>query len=97
MCDKSVDSYLLALKFILDWLVPSNMIEKLYNVIFSNDDMVFWDIDSDIVTLFSNDISLNSINLINFNLDDDDPKTINHVRFMADEQEEIESILTDTK
>ena len=88
MCDEAVDSYLLALKFVPDWLVLSKMIEKLNNALFSNDDIVFHEIDPDIVTFFSNDIGLNSINLDNINLDDDsfedyDPKTINHVRLMA--------------
>ena len=38
-------------------------IEKLDHSVFSNDDIVFGDIDSDIV-IFSNDIGLNSILLI---------------------------------
>ena len=71
MYDRGVDSYLLTLKLILYWFGPSKMIEKLEDLVFSHDDMVFWDVDLDNVTLFSNDISLNSINPINFNLDDD--------------------------
>ena len=47
------------------------MIEK-HNAVFSNDGLVFVDIDSDIVTFFSNDIGLNNINLKNINLDDED-------------------------
>ena len=44
--------------------------------------------DSDVVTLFSTDAGLNSMNFNNINLDDynfDDyaPKTINHVRLLA--------------
>ena len=69
MCDKVVDSYLLSLKFVPDWLVMSKMIEKPDNAIFSNDDISFGDLDSDIVTFFSNDIGVNSINFNNFNLD----------------------------
>ena len=38
---------------------------------FFNNDIIFNDIDSDIVTFFSNDIGLNIINLNNVNLDDD--------------------------
>ena len=64
------------------------MIEKLNNAVFSNRDVIFCDIDSDIGAFFSNDVDLNSINLSNINLGDDnfgdfDPKTINHVRIMA--------------
>ena len=71
MCDKVVDLYLLILKFIPDWFIMCRMIEKHDNALFSNDDIVFGDIVSDIVTFFSNDIDLNSININNINLDDD--------------------------
>ena len=61
MYDKTVDSYLLALKFVLDGIVTSEMIEKFDNAAFSNDGIVFGDIESDIVTFFRNDKGLNSI------------------------------------
>ena len=72
MCDKAVDSYLIPLKF----------------AVFSNDYIVFGNLDSDFVAFFSNDIGLNSITFDNINLDDDnfddcDPGTIAHVRLMA--------------
>ena len=87
-CEKTIDSYLQALIFIHEWFVTSKMIEKLDNAVFSKDDKVFGDIDSFIVTFFSNDIGLNIINLRNNNLEDDnfddcDPNNINHVRIMA--------------
>ena len=55
---------------------------------FSNDDIVFCDIDSDIVTFFSEDIGLNRINLNNAklddeNLDDCDSEIISHVKLMG--------------
>ena len=88
MCDKVVDLYLLILKFIPDWFIMCRMIEKHDNALFSNDDIVFGDIVSDIVTFFSNDIDLNSININNINLDDDifhdyDLEIINHVRLVG--------------
>ena len=88
MCDKAVDSFLLALKLVPDWSVMSKMIEKLDNTVFFNDDIIFGGIDSDIVKFFSNDIGLNRINLNNVNLDDNNfvncsLETINHVRLMA--------------
>ena len=88
MCDKVVDLYLLILKFIPDWIIMCRMIEKHDNALFSNDDIVFGDIVSDIVTFFSNDIDLNSININNINLDDDifhdyDLEIINHVRLVG--------------
>ena len=46
MCDKAVDFYLLALKFVPDWFIADKMIEKLDNAIFSNFYLVFGDIDS---------------------------------------------------
>ena len=66
----------------------NEIIEKLDNAVLSNNDIDFGDIDSDIVTFFSNDIGLNSINLNNINrdknnFDDCDPKTINHIRLMT--------------
>ena len=65
MCDKAVNSHLLALKFFPDWFVRSKMIEKLDSTVFSNDDILFCDLDSDFVTFFSNDIGVNSITLDN--------------------------------
>ena len=47
------------------------MTETLIMLYFFNNDIIFNDIDSDIVTFFSNDIGLNIINLNNVNLDDD--------------------------
>ena len=59
LCDNAVDSYRLALRFVPDWLLTSKMIEKLDNAVFSNDDIVFGDINADIVTFFSNDLDHN--------------------------------------
>ena len=56
-------------------------------VVFLNDDIVFIDADSDFVTVFRDDVGVNTINLDSINLDDDnsdeaDPETI-HVRLIA--------------
>lgn len=64
------------------------MSEKLYSSISSNDDIVFLYISFNIVTFFSIDISLNTINLNNIKLDDNDfdnydPETIIHVHLMG--------------
>ena len=40
MCDKTVDSFLPTLKFVPDWFVISNIIKKLKDTTFSNDDIV---------------------------------------------------------
>ena len=50
MSDKAVDTYMLALKFVSDWFVTNKMLEKLDGAVFSTDDIVFPDIDPNIVT-----------------------------------------------
>ena len=59
-------------------------LKKLDSAVFSNDDIVFGDLDSYFLTFFSNDISINSITLDNTNLDDNnfddcDVETNSHV------------------
>ena len=73
MCDKAVDSYLLALKFVPNWVVTNRMIDKPDNDVFSNDNIIFSDIDFYIVTFFRSDKGLNSITHNNINLDHDNP------------------------
>ena len=87
-CDEAINSHLLILKLVPDWFIINNMIEKLDNSVFSNYDVIFGVLDYDLVTFFSNDIGLNSINLNNVDLADDnfedcDPETINNVGLMA--------------
>ena len=48
MCDKAVDTCVQTLTFVPDWFVMSKIIDKLDNVVFSDDYIVFGDIDSDI-------------------------------------------------
>ena len=62
MFDKTVDNFLLALTFVPDWFVTNKVIEKLDNVVFSNDYIVFGDLNSD--------LSLNSITIVNIQRDD---------------------------
>ena len=64
------------------------MLEKLDNAELSKDDIDLDDKDSDVVTIPSHDmglntIYLNNINLDNGNFDNDGPETIIHVRHMA--------------
>ena len=65
MCDKAVDSYLLAVKFNPDWFVLSTMIEKLDSAVFSDKHVVFGDFESHFVTIFSRDVVFDSISLDN--------------------------------
>ena len=71
MCDKAVDSCLLALKFVPDQFLTNNMIEKLDSAILSEDYIIFGDLASDFVTFFSNDCGPNNVTLDNINLDDE--------------------------
>ena len=87
MCDKAVNSYLLALNFVPDWFVTNKIIDKLYSAMFSNHQMVL-DLDPDFVTLFSNIIGLDSLTLDSINLDDNsfeycDPEIISNVRLVG--------------
>ena len=82
ICDKSADSYLLPLRFILDWFATNKIIEKLDSAIFSGNYIAFADLDSVFVTFLRKDIGLNIIALENINLENDnfdycDPETIN--------------------
>ena len=61
MCDKGVDSCLLALKFVPDWFVMNKMIEKLDSAVFFNDYIIFGDLDSDFDTFFSEDLGPHSV------------------------------------
>ena len=64
------------------------MLENLDNVVFSNDEIDLDDIDSDIVTFFSDGmglvtIDLNNISLDDCNFDEDDPETVIQIKHMA--------------
>ena len=87
MCDNGANAFLIALKFVADWSVTNELLEKLDNSVFSNVDMFFHDLDSNFSTIFSSDMGFSTADLNNINLDDnfdkDDPETINHVRFMT--------------
>ena len=88
MCDKAIDSYLLALNMVPEWFVTSQMIEKVDSAVLPNDYIAFEDLDSDFFAFFSRYIGLNSIDLNNINLDYDhsdycDPETINYVKIMT--------------
>ena len=87
MCDKAGVACLSELKFVPGWLVTSKMLEILDNAAFSNDDIDFNYIDDDIVTFFSDNMDINTIDLNNSNLDDNDNddelETMIHVRLVA--------------
>ena len=55
MCDKAVDDFLAALKFVLDWFVTSKMLEKFDNALLGNNDiLLFFNEDFNKVTFNAN-------------------------------------------
>ena len=54
-----------------DWFIINKMLQKSDNSVFSDDNIFFHDVDSNIITSLSNDIGFNTIGLNNINLDDD--------------------------
>ena len=72
MCGKAVDVCLSVSKFVPDWFATSKMLEILDNVVFSNDYIDLDHIDSDIITLFVDDMDINTMDFININFDDND-------------------------
>ena len=88
MCDKAVDDFLPALKFVPDWFVTNKMLEKLDDTLFANDDVIFINEGSNNVKFFGGEIGILSVDLDKTNLndvsiDEDNPETISHVRLLA--------------
>ena len=82
MLDEAVDNCLAAFKFIPDWFVTSNILQKFDNALHANDDILSYNEDFDKVTFLA--VVLDKVNLDNDNnFDDDDPDTIIHVRLLA--------------
>ena len=64
------------------------MIKKLLTALYLDDNIIYFDEDSNDVTFFCNEMSILSIDLNSINLDDtnhneDDPETIIHVRLLT--------------
>ena len=69
MSANDVGNLLSTLKFISDWFVTSKMIKKLYNTLFADDDILFFDEDSGNDTFSSNEIGILSAIVDNINID----------------------------
>lgn len=85
MRDKSADNFLPKLKFISDWFVRSTIMKNVYHVLFADDDILFFDEDSDNIPFSSDELGILRVDLNNISLDDtnfyeDDPKTISYAR-----------------
>ena len=62
MCDKAFYAFLPTLAFVPDCFVTTKIIEKLYNVMVSNDLLDLHGKDSDCIIFFGDEICLNTMN-----------------------------------
>ena len=53
MCDKAVDDFLPALKFVPKWFITSKLVKKLYNASSDDDGILPFDEDSDFLVMKS--------------------------------------------
>ena len=88
MCNKAVDDFLPASKFVLDWFVSSKMIKTFLTALYSDNNILFFDEYSGNTTFCYNqmgilNVDLNNINLDDTNYDEDEPETIIHIRLSA--------------
>ena len=87
MCDEVVDDCLVALKFVPDWFVTSEMIIKLFTALHADENILYFNEGSGDAVFNCNgmgvlNIDLNNINPDN-NFDEDDPYTIILIRILA--------------
>ena len=85
MCNKAVDDFLPALRFVPDWIVQSKMIKKILTALYADDNILYFNEVSGNVVLSCNEmgivsIDLNNITRDNTNYDEDDLETIIHIR-----------------
>ena len=88
MCNKAVDDFLSASKFVPDWFVTSRMIKKLLTALYADNNVLYFSEDSGNAVFFCNEMGILSIGINNVNLDDtnfgkDDPETIIQIRLLA--------------
>ena len=67
-CDKAVDDFLPALKYVPSWFVTSKMIRKLFHALIT-DDILFFDKDSGNATFSNDEMGILSVDLNNNSLD----------------------------
>ena len=69
MCDEAVDNSLAALKLLPDWFVMSKMIKELFFVLYTNENLLYFNEDSGNVIFSCNEMGILNIDLNNINLD----------------------------
>ena len=84
MCDGTVNDSLASLKFIPDWFVTSKMTKKLFTALYADENILYFNEDSDNVVFSCNAMGILNIDLKNINLDnnfdEEDPDAITFVR-----------------
>ena len=88
MCDKAVDDFLPALKFVPDSFVTSKMIKKLFSALYADDNILYFIENSGNAVFPCNEMGIVNKDVNNINLDDtnyakNDPDTIIHIRLSA--------------
>ena len=84
ICDKAVDDCLAALKKFPDWFVKSQIFKILFTLLYADENILYFNGDSDNVVFICNEtgifnIHLNNIILDNTNYDEEDPYNIVHI------------------
>ena len=87
--DETVDDCLTALTFIPDWFVTIKMLEKLHDLLLTNDDIIVLIKVLSKVTFFVDKLGILGVDLDKIkladdnNFDEDNPETIIHVRLLT--------------
>ena len=69
ICDEADGDSLAALKLIPEWLVASKMIKKLYTALYADENVFYFNEDSDNIVFSCNEMGILNIDLNNINLD----------------------------
>ena len=88
MCNKAVNSFLPALKFVPDWFVASKAIKELPTAFYPDENILYFNKNSGNTMFFYNEmrvlnINHNNINLDDTNYDDDNSETIILIRLLS--------------
>ena len=87
MCDEAVDDSLAALKLIPDWFVTSKVIAKIYTELYADENILYFDEDSDDAAFSCSEMGILNIVLNNTNLDnncdEDEPDTTILIRLLG--------------
>ena len=68
MCDKAVDDCLAALKFVPDWFATSNMMKKLFTDLYADENILYFNEESNNAVFNCNEMGVINIDLNNINL-----------------------------